>query len=201
MAKQKYWNGTTWEVVGTEADKVSIADSSNLFSATDVEGALKELFTNVSNGKSLVGGAITDVDDSVVIPTDPTFQELANAIGGISSGLKTATGIVQPIGDTPSTISVTGLDFYPKFVLAYGKQSGYSKEALIVLNRDKFTVGESNLLGGWAVGSSERFGTYSFSSVSEFMYQGGFYFEVPSNFLIPSFQAPPIPLEWVAIGE
>lgn len=46
-----------------------------------------EAFTSASNGKTLVGNAITGVDDSVVIPTDPTFQELADGIGNISTGL------------------------------------------------------------------------------------------------------------------
>ena len=54
----------------------------------NVSGAITELFTDVSDGKSLIGGAITDVDDSVVIPTEPTFQNLADAIGQISTGKK-----------------------------------------------------------------------------------------------------------------
>src|SRR5690606_13647719 len=45
-----------------------------------IVGAINELFTNVSDGKALVGRAITDIDDSVVIPTDPTFNDLASAI-------------------------------------------------------------------------------------------------------------------------
>lgn len=43
MAKQKYWNGTTWEVVGTDATKVEIADAGNRFAATTVEAALQEV--------------------------------------------------------------------------------------------------------------------------------------------------------------
>ena len=82
-------------------------------------GAMNELFTNVSNGKQLVGGAITDVDDSVVIPADPTFQQLADAVGQISTGKKWATGTVS----FKRTMHVSGLDFAPSVVVATGTAS------------------------------------------------------------------------------
>ena len=68
------------------AKNIGLEDTTGNFTATEVEGAMNELFTNVSDGKELVGEAITDVDDSVVIPTDPTFNDLASAISGISTG-------------------------------------------------------------------------------------------------------------------
>lgn len=43
MAKQKFWNGTAWEVVGSDAEKIAIKDTGNLFTATDVESALVEI--------------------------------------------------------------------------------------------------------------------------------------------------------------
>jgi hypothetical protein len=43
MAKMKYWNGTTWEVVGTDADKVGLKDNNDLFQANNVEDALVEI--------------------------------------------------------------------------------------------------------------------------------------------------------------
>lgn len=95
-----------------------IGDKSQLLTTdkTTIVSALNELFTNVSNGKSLVGGAITDVDDSVVIPTDPTFNDLAIAIGQISTGKKWASGSVT---DDNGTITVTGLDFLPNVIVVY----------------------------------------------------------------------------------
>lgn len=48
--------------VGEGADIIGLPDPNNLFIATNVGGAMSELFTNVSNGKQLVGNAITDVD-------------------------------------------------------------------------------------------------------------------------------------------
>lgn len=47
--------------------------------ANNVEEGMGELFTNVSNGQ-LVGNAITGIDDSVVIPTEPSFTDLVGAI-------------------------------------------------------------------------------------------------------------------------
>ncbi len=105
--------------VGKGADLVGLPDIDNNFTATTVGGAMQELFTNVSNGKSLVGGAITDVDENVVIPTDPTFQNLADAIGSISTGKKWATGI----SPAQSSIIVTGLDFLPTFIIIHPNDS------------------------------------------------------------------------------
>lgn len=65
------------------ASNVGITDSENHFTANNVEGALAELFTNVSDGKSLIGTAITDVDEDVDVPINPTFLHLADAIHSI----------------------------------------------------------------------------------------------------------------------
>lgn len=73
-------------------------------------------FTSASNGKELVGNAITGVDDSVVIPTEPTFQDLATAIGSISTGKKWASGKVNLTG---SSVTVTGLEFNPSYAIAF----------------------------------------------------------------------------------
>ena len=48
MAKQKYWNGTTFEVIGTDASKVDISDVGGKFTSTDVEGALQENADQIS---------------------------------------------------------------------------------------------------------------------------------------------------------
>jgi len=66
------------------AANVSIADSGGNFTAVDVEGALSELFTSVSNGKTLIAAAITDKGVSTSA-TDP-FASMATNIGSISGG-------------------------------------------------------------------------------------------------------------------
>lgn len=52
--------------------------------ATDVQGAVSELFTSVSNGKSLVASAITD--KGVPTAADATFQTMHDNILEISGG-------------------------------------------------------------------------------------------------------------------
>lgn len=107
--------------VGKGADMIGLPDPDNLFTATTVGDAMQELFTNVSDGKALVGGAITDVDDSVVMPTGPTFGDLADAIGQISTGKKWASGTVE---NSDSILTVSGLNFQPSIVLTSAKYQG-----------------------------------------------------------------------------
>lgn len=115
--------------VGKGASLIGLNDSASKFVATNVEGAMSELFTNVSSGKQLVGGAIADVDDSVVIPADPTFNDLASAIRNISTGKKFASGTANPLAGANFTIldgskeifsriTVTGLDFEPSVIIS-----------------------------------------------------------------------------------
>jgi hypothetical protein len=99
------------------ASMITVADANSLFTANDVEGALSELFTNVSNGKDLVGTAITDVDNSLVVPTDPTFQNLADLIRGIETGKKRANGTIT--ADSNGNLIVNNLRFTPKMVSIY----------------------------------------------------------------------------------
>jgi len=106
------------------AKNIGLEDIEGNFVATNVEGAMNELFTNVSNGKNLVGGAITDVDDSVVIPTDPTFVDLANAIRQISTGKKWANGSTS-FTTTDRKISVRSLDFRAGVIVLSYYNTGY----------------------------------------------------------------------------
>lgn len=99
------------------ARNIELEDTAGNFVATNIEGAMSELFTNVSDGKSLVGGAITDVDDSVVIPTDPTFQELADGIGQISTGKKWAKGSSN-VSFSGKSVIVNNLTFRPRNIFA-----------------------------------------------------------------------------------
>lgn len=42
MAKMKYYNGTSWQVLGSEADKVSYDNTISGLTAIDVKGAIDE---------------------------------------------------------------------------------------------------------------------------------------------------------------
>lgn len=46
-----------WNNPATTAAKITVADTANLFTATDVEEALKELFINASDGKTRIANA------------------------------------------------------------------------------------------------------------------------------------------------
>lgn len=81
-----------------------------------IVGAMNELFTNVSNGKDLVSGAITGVDDSVAIPTEPSFADLAGAIGEISTGKKWASGTGMEQGSSGDEVLLPQLPFEPSIV-------------------------------------------------------------------------------------
>ena len=110
------------------AKNIGLEDTTGNFTATEVEGAMSELFTNVSDGKNLVGGAITGIDSSVTIPTNPTFSDLSNAIGEISTGLKSATGTTTSTnrGGEVNGFTVSGLDFMPTIVIAaHGAQGSH----------------------------------------------------------------------------
>lgn len=72
-------NGT----VNTASD-ITIADTSNNFTATNVEGALAELFQFVSNGKTLIASAITDM--GIATSNTDSFEVMANNIKMISGG-------------------------------------------------------------------------------------------------------------------
>ena len=66
------------------AADVSFAPGSAGMTATDVQDAITELFTSVSDGKTLIAGAITDKGVSTSV-TD-TFQQMAENIEAIETG-------------------------------------------------------------------------------------------------------------------
>lgn len=73
------------------AENIVIKDTDNNFTATHVEGALKELFQSASNGKQLIANAITG--KGVVTNVSDSFQTMATNIKNISSGSAGGGGI------------------------------------------------------------------------------------------------------------
>ena len=83
---------------------------------------VSQLFQSASNGKLKIANAITGKDESLVIPASPTFDQLAELIGQIASGMRVVTGSMQEF-TTPSKI--TGeVGFTPKLVIVYNYGSG-----------------------------------------------------------------------------
>lgn len=72
---------------GTTAAEVDYNNAETGMVATNVQDAVDELFTSVSNGKSLIAGAITD--KGVSTSADATFQQMAENIAAIQAGGKT----------------------------------------------------------------------------------------------------------------
>ncbi len=66
----------------SEADGITIKDTDNNFTATNVEGALSELFQYASNGKGLIATAVTG--KGVDASNSDTFAQLATKIQQIS---------------------------------------------------------------------------------------------------------------------
>lgn len=73
------------EGLSLKAKNVTIEDATGIFASDNVEGALSELFQNVSNGKSSIAKAITD--KGVPASASDNFNTLANKISQIISEL------------------------------------------------------------------------------------------------------------------
>lgn len=114
---------------GKGASLIGINDSSNLLTATTVEGALAEVMTkansafqSASDGKTLVANAITAKGQTA--SGNDTFAQLATAIGNISTGKKWASGTLTT--NSSGTFSVSNLAFSPNLVFVKVANKGDS---------------------------------------------------------------------------
>ncbi|WP_227838744.1 hypothetical protein [Clostridioides sp. ZZV15-6597] len=83
-----------------EAKNVTIEDTENNFTSDNVEGALKEVFQSVSNGKQLIATAITD--KNVPTSSNDTFQTMASNINNIKILPQTPPGRIEWLVDNVS---------------------------------------------------------------------------------------------------
>lgn len=124
---------------GLTADNILIKDANNNFTSNNVEGALNELFIDVSDGKTLVATAITD--KGVTTSSNDTFSQMASNIGLIYTGKKWATGKAitssstklyggMGISNTYGFYEVTfsNIGFNPSFILGFLESKDYSTE-------------------------------------------------------------------------
>lgn len=104
------------------ASNVSFTPGSTGMSATDVQGAVTELFTSVSDGKSAIAAAITD--KGVTTAADATFQQMANNIldiqtgGGVSITLESIEIFTPPdrtVYAVGQTFDSTGLEVIARY--------------------------------------------------------------------------------------
>lgn len=93
MLKRYDAANTSWIDIGAIlATDISIQDAEGHFTADDVEGALHELFTNVSDGKTSIASAITDMGQAA--SGGETFANLAIKIRDISDDATALIGDV-----------------------------------------------------------------------------------------------------------
>ena len=100
----------------TEASGVSIQDTAGNFTSTNVEDALAELFQFVSNGKSILASAITDM--GVITLATASFEEMANNIRqlNVSKNFAAMLSLItewEVIGDSISDEGILPLTKYP----------------------------------------------------------------------------------------
>lgn len=69
------------------------SETSAIITGDNVQSAIDQLFTSVSNGKSLIAGAITD--KGVSTSASDSFQQMASNIGQIEMGGGSCTGSMQ----------------------------------------------------------------------------------------------------------
>lgn len=122
---QRNAGNTAWDNLypTTKAVNVQLADTGDKFTATNMEGAMLELFTNVSNGKTQVASAITD--KGVSASGSDTFPQLATKISTITTGgIEVLEGTLQdPTGAVSLVKGIT--DCYDTFGTAFSQDGKY----------------------------------------------------------------------------
>ena len=120
---------------GNSATNISIADVSNNFTATNVEEALEELFQFVSNGKTLIASAITDM--GIITSNTDDFQTMANNIKAItgSPGVATYT-ITNNLTNCRTNNETTSINGNSAYSATISPNEGYSLNAISVTMGD-----------------------------------------------------------------
>ena len=93
--QMNYFNGSSYDVLHPEISAVNIngglsasqisynnASTSSIITSKQVQGAIDNLFTSVSNGKNLIAGAITGMGGSA--SGSNSWQELSNEIRNLN---------------------------------------------------------------------------------------------------------------------
>jgi hypothetical protein len=130
-------NGQTGTVV-LKANHINITDSANHFSSTHIEGALNELFTNVSDGKTQIATAITD--KGITASGSDTFTVLSNKIMQIQTGYSLEEMIDAGVSvETLLELGYTKADF--EEIGIYLDSTGYLSPAPIRLQQGDLMAG------------------------------------------------------------
>jgi len=153
-----------------EAKNIALEDTGSHFVSSEVEGALSELFTSVSDGKTQVASAVTDMGQAAA--GSDTHAALATKIRDISDDATAAVGEVlttktfyqggsKKTGTMPSRGAVTLTPSTVDQAIAAGYHNGAGKvvgDADLVAANIKSTANIFNVAGtchGAAAGPSE----------------------------------------------
>lgn len=90
-----------------EATSYNNANTSSIITSDNVQGAIDQLFQSVSEGKSLIAGALTD--KGISTSASDSWQTIAGNISNMGS--RVATGTVD--GTNQPTLTVNNVPFTP----------------------------------------------------------------------------------------
>ena len=140
----------------TEANRVSIIDTENNFTSTNVEGALAELFQSVSNGKTLIASAITD--KGISTSNNDTFQTMANNISKIINSSS------KPISINNCELLKEGWKFN---LISNESDTAYSSKSETAYDFDDSSWSDVNIPHDWSIYND-------FNENSKATFEGGY---------------------------
>ena len=124
--------------IPSDASELNIIDTNNNFISTNVEGALSELFQNVSNGKQLIATAITD--KGVTTSSDDTFQVMADNIRRIVTETISNYSITNNLTNCTSNNNSITITEGQSYTATIASNTGYELSSVtVIMNGEDIT--------------------------------------------------------------
>ncbi len=157
----KYWNGTTWNIVGVSANKVSISDTGNIITAENVEDALQEIVKNPSNVTKMP--TATGTGTAIIIATDKSNFILANGYSVTfvaSANNNSAVTTINIDGKGAKNVYKPGTTTAPNFVAgkAYTVWYNLSNNCFFTKASAEGTAVAENVLAGKTFSNDDDIG-------------------------------------------
>ncbi len=183
--------------LGKGASLVGIHDAGNLFAATTVEGALKEVFQSGNSRRIEMVNALLLIDPSLPITSSSSWAEIEIAVGMISTGKKWASGEFVNGNAVTASAVIRGLGFKPSYVtisfkqtsggMSFGSDNFYLTS---MYNKDSPELAFKTYVNGIIVSRTYAYrynGAYLASSYDSLdtgnvFYEDGFKISTPSTF-------------------
>jgi hypothetical protein len=136
----------------TQADIVTIADAGGLITATTVEGALQELFTNANNGKTAIANAVnakgisaTSADTFSVLATKIATTSLVNT----ADATVVASEMISGKAGYKNGAKIIGTMPFPQGWQPPLWISGSPTSLAVALHKGYYAESEGNGTGSW----------------------------------------------------